>query len=88
MPTTNDILGIIMGGGRGSHLHPLTKLYSKPAVPIAGKYRLIEIPISNTYQFDSYHTGWVQILAAEQTMESAGCQDKYKLPLVAPLWEN
>jgi glucose-1-phosphate adenylyltransferase len=98
MPTTNDILGVIMGGGRGSRLYPLTKLRSKPAVPIAGKYRLIDIPISNcinsgihriailtqfnsvslhrhitnTYHFDSFHTGWVQILAAEQTMESAG----------------
>ena len=47
MPTTNDILGLIMGGGRGSRLYPLTKQRSKPAVPIAGKYRLIDIPISN-----------------------------------------
>jgi glucose-1-phosphate adenylyltransferase len=87
-----------MGGGRGSRLYPLTKMRSKPAVPIAGKYRLIDIPISNcinsdihriailtqfnsvslhrhitnTYHFDSFHAGWVQILAAEQTMESAG----------------
>jgi len=94
----NDVLGLIMGGGRGSRLYPLTKQRSKPAVPIAGKYRLIDIPISNcinsnihriailtqfnsvslhrhitnTYHFDSFHTGWVQILAAEQTMESAG----------------
>ncbi len=98
MPTMNDVLGVIMGGGRGSRLYPLTKLRSKPAVPIAGKYRLIDIPISNcinsnihriailtqfnsvslhrhisnTYNFDAFHTGWVQILAAEQTMESAG----------------
>ena len=98
MPTLNDVLGVIMGGGRGSRLYPLTKLRSKPAVPIAGKYRLIDIPISNcinseihriailtqfnsvslhrhisnTYNFDAFHTGWVQILAAEQTMESAG----------------
>ena len=98
MPTINDVLGLIMGGGRGSRLYPLTKLRSKPAVPIAGKYRLIDIPISNcinsgihriailtqfnsvslhrhisnTYNFDAFHTGWVQILAAEQTMESAG----------------
>ena len=97
MPTLNDVLGLIMGGGRGSRLYPLTKLRSKPAVPIAGKYRLIDIPISNcinsgihriailtqfnsvslhrhissTYNFDAFHTGWVQILAAEQTMESA-----------------
>ncbi len=96
MPTLNDVLGLIMGGGRGSRLYPLTKLRSKPAVPIAGKYRLIDIPISNcinsgihriailtqfnsvslhrhisnTYNFDAFHTGWVQILAAEQTMDS------------------
>ena len=98
MPTMNDVLGLIMGGGRGSRLYPLTKQRSKPAVPIAGKYRLIDIPISNcinsdihriailtqfnsvslhrhinnTYHFDSFHTGWVQILAAEQTMEHTG----------------
>jgi glucose-1-phosphate adenylyltransferase len=93
MPAMNDILGLIMGGGRGSRLYPLTRDRSKPAVPIAGKYRLIDIPISNcinagitriavltqfnsvslhrhisrTYVFDSFHRGWVQILAAEQT---------------------
>jgi len=98
MPTLNDILGVILGGGRGTRLYPLTKMRSKPAVPIAGKYRLIDIPISNcinsgihriailtqfnsvslhrhitnTYHFDAFHTGWVQILAAEQTMESVG----------------
>ena len=98
MPSMNDVLGIIMGGGRGSRLHPLTAMRSKPAVPIAGKYRLIDIPISNcinsgiyrvailtqfnsvslhrhisqTYNFDTFHvgnTGWVDILAAEQTPE-------------------
>jgi glucose-1-phosphate adenylyltransferase len=98
MPTLNDVLGLVMGGGRGSRLYPLTKLRSKPAVPIAGKYRLIDIPISNcinsgihriailtqfnsvslhrhisnTYNFDAFHTGWVQILAAEQTMQTTG----------------
>jgi glucose-1-phosphate adenylyltransferase len=92
----NDVLGVIMGGGRGSRLHPLTKMRSKPAVPIAGKYRLIDIPISNcinsgiyrvailtqfksvslhrhisqAYNFDVFHTGWVQIWAAEQTPQS------------------
>jgi glucose-1-phosphate adenylyltransferase len=92
----NDVLGVIMGGGRGSRLHPLTQLRSKPAVPIAGKYRLIDIPISNcinsgifrvailtqfnsvslhrhitqAYNFDVFHTGWVQIWAAEQTPHS------------------
>jgi glucose-1-phosphate adenylyltransferase len=97
MPSMNNILGVIMGGGRGSRLHPLTKMRSKPAVPIAGKYRLIDIPISNcinsgifrvailtqfnsvslhrhisqAYNFDVFHTGWVQIWAAEQTPQSA-----------------
>ena len=43
----NDVLGVILGGGRGTRLFPLTKQRSKPAVPIGGKYRLIDIPISN-----------------------------------------
>jgi glucose-1-phosphate adenylyltransferase len=43
----NKVLGIILGGGQGSRLHPLTETRSKPAVPIAGKYRLVDIPISN-----------------------------------------
>lgn len=97
MPSLNDILAVILGGGRGARLYPLTQMRSKPAVPIAGKYRLIDIPISNcinseifriailtqfnsvslhrhitrTYNFDAFHTGWVQIWAAEQTIESA-----------------
>jgi glucose-1-phosphate adenylyltransferase len=41
------VLSVILGGGRGSRLYPLTKLRSKPAVPLAGKYRLIDVPISN-----------------------------------------
>jgi glucose-1-phosphate adenylyltransferase len=91
-----DILAIIMGGGRGARLYPLTKLRAKPAVPIAGKYRLIDVPISNcinsgiyniavltqfhsvslnrhinrTYRFDNFHVGGVQVLAAEQTLQS------------------
>jgi glucose-1-phosphate adenylyltransferase len=97
MPSLNDILAVILGGGRGARLYPLTQLRSKPAVPIAGKYRLIDIPISNcinsgiyriavltqfnsvslhrhitnTYDFDAFHAGWVQIWAAEQTIETA-----------------
>lgn len=47
MPNTNDILGVILGGGRGARLYPLTRDRAKPAVPIAGKYRLIDVPISN-----------------------------------------
>jgi len=91
-----DILAVILGGGRGARLYPLTKLRAKPAVPIAGKYRLIDVPISNcinsgiyriavltqfnsislnrhitrTYRFDNFHSGWVQVLAAEQTLQS------------------
>ncbi len=42
-----DVLSLILGGGRGTRLFPLTQHRSKPAVPVAGKYRLIDIPISN-----------------------------------------
>lgn len=41
------VLGVILGGGAGTRLYPLTKLRAKPAVPLAGKYRLIDIPVSN-----------------------------------------
>ena len=44
---TDRTLAIIMGGGAGSRLYPLTKDRSKPAVPLAGKYRIVDIPISN-----------------------------------------
>src|SRR5205807_5842535 len=90
-----NVLSIILGGGRGSRLYPLTKLRSKPAVPVAGKYRLIDIPISNcinsgfnriyvltqflsvslhrhianTYKFDPFSRGFVEVLAAQQTNE-------------------
>ena len=47
-----NVIVIILGGGRGKRLDPLTRLRAKPAVPIAGKYRLIDIPISN-----SIHSG-------------------------------
>src|SRR4249919_329106 len=47
MGTMNDVLTLILGGGRGARLYPLTHMRSKPAVPIGGKYRLIDIPISN-----------------------------------------
>ena len=42
-----NVLAIILGGGRGTRLYPLTKRRAKPAVPLAGKYRLIDIPVSN-----------------------------------------
>lgn len=90
------MISIILGGGAGSRLYPLTSERSKPAVPIGGKYRLIDIPISNclnsgvrrmfvltqynsaslnqhiknTYQFDMFSHGFVDILAAEQTPSS------------------
>jgi glucose-1-phosphate adenylyltransferase len=47
-----DVLAIILGGGRGSRLYPLTFMRSKPAVPIGGKYRLIDIPLSNCLHAD------------------------------------
>ncbi|MFI1772565.1 glucose-1-phosphate adenylyltransferase [Thalassobellus citreus] len=48
----NKVLSIILGGGQGSRLYPLTEQRSKPAVPIAGKYRLVDIPISNCINAD------------------------------------
>ena len=47
-----DIIGLILGGGKGTRLGPLTEVRSKPAVPLAGKYRLIDIPISNCLNSD------------------------------------
>jgi glucose-1-phosphate adenylyltransferase len=90
---TSNVLSVIMGGGQGTRLFPLTKERSKPAVPLAGKYRLVDIPISNcinsglrriylltqfnsaslhrhisqSYKFDHFSAGFVEILAAEQT---------------------
>src|SRR4051794_19130415 len=51
-PTVSNVLSVIMGGGQGSRLFPLTKERSKPAVPLAGKYRLVDIPISNCINSD------------------------------------
>lgn len=47
MSTQKKVMAVIMGGGRGTRLHPLTMERCKPAVPLAGKYRLVDIPISN-----------------------------------------
>ncbi len=92
-----DTVCVVLGGGRGARLYPLTMERAKPAVPLGGKYRLIDIPVSNclnsglnriyvltqfntaslhrhinhTYKFDDFGGGFVEILAAEQTDESA-----------------
>ena len=92
------VLAIILGGGKGTRLYPLTKERSKPAVPFGGKYRIVDIPISNcinsgykkiylltqfnsaslhlhisnSYNFDRFSGGFVEILAAEQTLEHSG----------------
>ena len=91
-----SVISIVLGGGRGTRLFPLTYTRSKPAVPIAGKYRLVDIPISNclnsglnrilvltqfnsaslnshiknSYHFDIFSKGFVDILAAEQNVEN------------------
>jgi glucose-1-phosphate adenylyltransferase len=90
------VLSLVLGGGRGTRLYPLTKYRAKPAVPLAGKYRLIDIPLSNcinsglnriyvltqflsvslhrhirqTYRFDPFSGGFVELLAAQQTIEA------------------
>jgi glucose-1-phosphate adenylyltransferase len=92
-----NVLTLVLGGGRGTRLYPLTKYRSKPAVPLAGKYRLIDIPLSNcinsglnriyvltqfnsvslhrhirrAYAFDHFSAGFVEILAAQQTLDTA-----------------
>lgn len=91
-----NVITLVLGGGKGTRLYPLTKYRSKPAVPLAGKYRLIDIPISNclnsglnriyvltqfnsvslnrhinqAYKFDLFGGGFVEILAAQQTLEN------------------
>jgi glucose-1-phosphate adenylyltransferase len=52
VPANNEVLALILGGGQGQRLFPLTQLRSKPAVPIGGQYRLIDIPISNCLHAD------------------------------------
>ena len=91
---SRNVLSVILGGGQGTRLFPLTKERAKPAVPLAGKYRLVDIPISNcinsglkrvylltqfnsaslhrhvtaSFKFDHFSYGFVEILAAEQTL--------------------
>src|ERR1700677_4152513 len=91
-----DVISVVLGGGAGTRLFPLTKDRSKPAVPLAGKYRIVDIPISNclnsgfkriflltqfnssslhrhvqqSYQFDDFSSGFVEIMAAQQTPSS------------------
>jgi len=91
--TVQNVVGVILGGGKGTRLFPLTEYRAKPAVPLGGKYRLIDVPIANcinsginrayvltqfnsaslnrhirqTYRFDLFHGGFVEVLAAEQT---------------------
>ncbi len=98
MTLSKSVVAVILGGGAGTRLYPLTASRSKPAVPIAGKYRLVDIPISNcinsninrmfvltqfnsaslnkhiknTYHFSAFSTGFVDILAAEQTPDNPG----------------
>ena len=52
MPARANLLAVILGGGAGSRLFPLTQLRSKPAVPLGGKYRLVDVPISNCINSD------------------------------------
>ena len=92
-----ECLVLVLGGGRGTRLFPLTLERSKPAIGFAGKYRLIDIPISNcinsgfnkvfvltqylsaslhghimqTYRFDNFSRGFVEILSAEQSHQSS-----------------
>ena len=99
-----NVVAVILGGGRGTRLLPLTGYRSKPAVPLAGKYRLIDIPISNcinsgithsyvltqflsvslhkhirgTYRFDAFTGGFVEILAAQQTIDDNANMDWYQ----------
>jgi glucose-1-phosphate adenylyltransferase len=99
----SNVISLVLGGGRGTRLYPLTKYRSKPAVPLAGKYRLIDIPLSNcinsgfnkmyvltqflsvslhrhirqTYRFDHFSGGFVEILAAQQMTDDAR-QDWYQ----------
>lgn len=96
MSQYDNVVAVILGGGAGTRLFPLTKERAKPAVPLGGKYRLIDVPVSNcinsgitqifvltqynsaslnrhiarTYRFSNFSTGFVEVLAAEQRLDS------------------
>ncbi|NDF00827.1 MAG: hypothetical protein EB034_21540, partial [Verrucomicrobia bacterium] len=101
-PHVPNVLAVVMGGGQGTRLWPLTQDRSKPAVPLAGKYRIVDIPISNcinsgyrrvylltqfntaslhrhisqSYKFDHFSGGFVELLAAHDDSEyvrDVGC---------------
>ncbi|KAG2583226.1 hypothetical protein PVAP13_6KG154700 [Panicum virgatum] len=63
---STSVLGIILGGGAGTRLYPLTKKRAKPAVPLGANYRLIDIPVSNCYK----NEGFVEVLAAQQSPDN------------------
>ena len=94
----DHVIAVVMGGGQGTRLSPLTRLRAKPAVPLGGKFRLVDIPISNcinsdirriylltqfnsaslhrhilqAYRFDRFSRGFIEICAAQQTLDNLG----------------
>ncbi|MCC7519262.1 MAG: glucose-1-phosphate adenylyltransferase [Verrucomicrobiae bacterium] len=97
-PSVDNVIAVIMGGGQGTRLAPLTRLRAKPAVPLGAKFRLVDIPISNcinsdirriylltqfnsaslhrhilqAYRFDRFSRGFIEICAAQQTLDNLG----------------
>lgn len=97
-PSVDNVIAVVMGGGQGTRLAPLTRLRAKPAVPLGAKFRLVDIPISNcinsdirriylltqfnsaslhrhilqAYRFDRFSRGFIEICAAQQTLDNLG----------------